>query len=206
MTVALRLEWGYNGFTMDSTLGRGEERGPRALEVELPASLAEALAAEEFRPLARRLLKSEILRAQLLRSALRGLTAKQSSEALGCSYWMARQCYAEPHFRRTVLSKVEGALAYADELYNKQTKSLHERIAEKSEKAFEVLCDLLENPSTHPSIRMRIGQDLMDRTPDLSKSTTVEHKHAFSAEQLVLAARTAEEMHKPNVISIRKIA
>lgn len=184
------------------SVGKGRAK---PLEVDLQDGLAEAVERVEFEPQARKLLRSEIVRAQLLRMALRGLTAKQSSEALGCSYWLARQAYSEPEFRRKVLSKVEGALAYADELFTKQNKTLHERIAEKSEKAFEVLCELLESPSVHPSIRMRVGQDLLDRTPDVSKQTTVEHKHAFSAEQLVLAAKTAEEMSS-KVISIKKVA
>lgn len=175
------------------------------LAAELPEGLCERLSEVEFAGTRRKLLRHVILRAQLLRFALRGVTAKKASELVQCGYQTARQIYSDPDFRRHVMSKVEGALAYADEKFGEQQKSLHQRLAEKSEEAFTVLCELLENPATNQGLRFRIAKDMLDRNPETSSTSHVEHshQHSFSADELRRAADTASEM-QAKVLPFRK--
>jgi hypothetical protein len=161
---------------------------------ELPEGLALRLAEDEFAGTRKKLLKHVVLRAQLLRVALRGVTAKEAAKIVGCGYWVARSVYADDDFRRIVLSKVEGALAYADEKFQGQQKSLHERLAEKSERAFDVLCEMLEDPSTNAGLRFRVATSFLDRNPETApnKNVAVEHNHSFSSEELRRAADGSE--------------
>lgn len=170
------------------------ERPLSRLSINIPAGLASRLTDLEAPTVKKRLLRREVQKRQLLRLALRGLTAKQSSEALGIGVYTARAWYADPEFRKTVLSKVEGALAYADETFLKQSKTLHEKIAEKSESAFEKMCEMMDSPNVSEGLRLRVCQDFLDRNPDAAKHSAVEHQHNFSAEELRNAAKAAAEM------------
>lgn len=169
------------------------------LTLRIPRGLASRLSDLEAPLLKKTLLRREVQRRQILRLALRGFTAKQTSEALGIGYYTVRAWYSEPQFRQQVLSKVEGALAYADELFQKQSKTLHAKIAERSEKAFDKLCEMMDSPGTSDSLKFRICDSFLDRNPEASKHSAVDHTgqvdHRFSTEELALAARAAEEMN-----------
>jgi hypothetical protein len=174
--------------------------GLRQASLSIPDGLAEHLDRVELAERQPRLLRTAVLRAQLLRLALRGLTAKQSSEILRCSYFSARQHYHDPAFRAQVLARVEGAMANADERFDAGARTLHQRLADTSEKAFEILQEMLvnaEDAGVTPGLRAKIALEFMDRNPDLAPTHKSEHnhKHTFSAEDLALASRTATEMN-----------
>lgn len=176
------------------------------LALHLPSDLA--LPASSPAPQTR-LLKTAITRAQLLRLALRGLNARQASEALSISVYSARSHYADPSFRSQVMTRVEGSLAYADEKFDAQAKTLHAKLAEAGERAFDELVDMLGTKTTPLGLRVKIGLEMMDRHPELSatRKSEVHHTHALTAGDLALAARTASEMtsDNPNIIPIRKV-
>lgn len=175
--------------------------------VALPVGLADAVARVEGEVERPRLLRSAVLRAQLLRLALRGVNAKQACEVLGCSYHVARSHYADPSFRAQVLQRVEGALAYADERFALQNRSLHERIADAAEEGFERLVEMLRDPGTANPLKARIAQDFLNRVPEAAPHSSVLHRHSFTAEELSSAAKAAAEMGEAGrVIEIRKSA
>lgn len=200
LMLALPPSLWYNGI-MERMLGR--------LSISLPAGLASRLSDLEAPTVKKSLLRREVQKRQILRLALRGLTAKQTSEALGIGVYTVRAWYADPEFRRVVLSKVEGALAYADETFLRQNKTLHQKIAEKSESAFEKMCEMMDSPNVSEGLRLRVCQDFLDRNPEAAKHSSVEHEHMhrFSAEELRNAAKTASEMDlkTPRVAASNKV-
>lgn len=144
-------------------------------------------------PVSAPLVRQAVRRVQLLRLALKGLNAKQAAQVVGCSHQTALQIYADPEFRRACLSKLEGAFAGIDDTFARSHLSLHERLAEKSTAAFEVLCTMLDSESTHPSLRVKIAQDFLDRNPETQAGYTVQSKK-WDPQQLAEAARVAREM------------
>lgn len=173
----------------------------------IPEGLAQPVHASEYSGEQPRLLRTAVLRAQLLRLALRGLTAKQASEILRCSYYTARQQYHDPAFRAQVLTRVEGAMAYADERFDAGQRTLHQRLADTSERAFEILQEMLvngEDAGVTPGLRAKIAIEFMDRNPELAATHKSEHihEHRVTSDDLIIAARTAAEMSSSKIIPI----
>lgn len=148
-----------------------------------------------------RLLTSAVLRVQLLRLAMKGVNATRAAEMLGCAPETARRHYADPTFRRAVLGKVDDAFVGVDAAFAEQKKTLHERLAEKADKAFEELCVLLDSQNTPMHLKVKIAQDFLDRNPE-TQAGFVQRHGKFDPEQLAAASRVAREMD--NVVSITK--
>lgn len=138
-------------------------------------------------------LSTEVREAKLLRLAMQGLNASQAAPIVGCSKELARMIFAKPEFRRKVLGKVNAAFAEVDDGLAGRAKSLHERISDAGERAFEELMGLLDNRDTHPSLKARVAQDLLNRHPEASQRSVVAHER-FDPKQLQEAARGAREM------------
>lgn len=152
------------------------------------------------------LLKGLVLRQQLIRLAMKGLNATRAAALVGCGKDTARGVYRDPDFRKEVLSRVDGAFVDVDNLFVETRKSIHERLAEKAEKAFDVLCDMLDSEETMPSIRMKVAHDILDRNPETQAGHTVTRLNpALGSESLVQAARIAREMDE-KVTPIRRRA
>lgn len=147
-----------------------------------------------------RLLKTAVLRSQLLRLAQKGLNATEASKVLTISSATARMHYSDPSFRREVLGAMERAFEGIDADFAAKRKSLHDLIEAQAYDSFHQLVDMLNADDLHPSIRMRINQDFLNRTEEGAQQsrTTV----AFEAKDLAIAARAAREMD--NVINIKK--
>lgn len=147
-----------------------------------------------------RLLTTVVLRAQLLRLALKGLNATEAAKIVGCHEATARVHYRDPSFRDEVRAKVDQAFMDVDEAYTSKQKGIHERLNDQALRSFEDLIGMLENPDLHPSIRMRINQDILNRVEDAQPMHKV--NTTVDAAALQRAASTAREMDK--VIPFRK--
>lgn len=149
-----------------------------------------------------RLLSTLVTRSQLLRLAMKGLNASEAAKIVGCHPQTARTHYADPSFRDEVRKRVDGAFADVDEAYTERRKSLHELLEDQSVRSFTDLVGMLGDPNLHPSIRMRINQDFLNRVEESSQITR--SSNALTAEALASAAKTAREMD--NVVEFRKKA
>lgn len=153
--------------------------------------------AAELRPV------QSVRRAKLLRLAAQGVNAKRAAAFLGVSHQTVLKEYQNPEFRRQVVRLVESAFEEVDEKFEVMQLSLHDRIRLKSEEAFETLCRLMDDENTHPAVRTRIAQDMLDRNPETLAGSVVRHDSVAEAEELRRAADVAREMDK--VVEIRKV-
>jgi transposase len=134
---------------------------------------------------------------------MKGINATIAAKIVGCSKETSRKYYSDPSFRRDALEKVEQAFEGVDNNFIEEKKSIHERLAEQAENAFEELVSLLADKSTSTGYRIRIAQDFLDRNPETQAGFVARHTQV-NPDQLIMAARTAKEMD--NVIPIRKEA
>lgn len=146
-------------------------------------------------------LTQAVRRTQLIRLALRGVTAHRAAKILGCSPSTVLATYKDPQFRQACMARLSNAFQEIDEQIAKEKRTLHERLAEKSEEAFEKLCDMLDSDSTPVHLRAKIAMDFLDRNPETQPGHTVRTER-FDPEQLAAAARTAAEMD--NVIEFKR--
>lgn len=149
-----------------------------------------------------RLLPQAIRRAQMLRLALRGVNAKRASEIMSCSYATAREVYSDPGFRKACLGRLDDAFTDTDAAFAEKKKSLVERLEEKAEVAFEILCDMLETPETSAGHRIRIAQDLLNRHSETAPIQRAQFR--LDPIELVHAAKVAREMDAENVVQFPK--
>ena len=166
-------------------------------EIELDINL-EGL---EFRD---RLLKTSVTKTQLLRLAMKGLNATQAAKVVGCSAETARGHYADPEFRRAVLSRVEQAFEGIDQAFIERRKDLHELLEEQAYRSCEELMQLVEDPQLHPSLKVKIHQDFLNRHEDTKPLSGKSFK--FDAGELRHASRVAQEMDKVIPMPMRKQA
>lgn len=159
--------------------------------VHIPESTA-ALAGETFTE--PRLVQQIALRGLLLRFAMRGLNASEASEAAKVPYQTVRTIYADPEFKHEVRRRIDSAFGDADDEFFANKLTLAERIRDKGNDAFRVLCEMLDDPATHPGYRMRIAQDILDRNEQTQAGFTT--RRLIDTDQLRLAAQTAIEMEK----------
>lgn len=148
-----------------------------------------------------RLLTTVVLRAQLLRLALKGLNASEAAKIVGCHEATARTHYRDASFRQEVRAKVDQAFFDVDEAFTDKQRGIHELLNDQAVKSFEDLMSMLQDPDLHPSIRMRINQDVLNRVAEAAPT----HKNitTVSPEQLQRAAKVAKEMD--NVVPFRKV-
>lgn len=135
-------------------------------------------------------------RAKMVRLAAQGCNARRASELLGIGYGVVCKVYNDASFRKQVFELVEGAFEKVDGAFTNVQLSLHDRIRAKSEEAFEVLCEILDNPDEMPALRAKIAVELLDRNPESQAGTTVRHGALANDQALAVAARAAEEMNK----------
>lgn len=167
--------------------------------LELPDHLVDVDAVE---PLDRGLLRTAVQRTQLLRLAMKGLNARQASKIVGCSSSQAALIYREPEFRQLALARVEAAFSGIDASYVEHKRSLHEQIEAQAEQSFLELVELLKE-EIHPSLKVKIHQDFLNRCEESQPQHKVNTGHRFSPEELQRAALTAREMDA-NVTPITK--
>lgn len=148
-------------------------------------------------------LPKEVLRARALRLALQQISARKAAPLLGISYETARRIYADPSFQADVRRRIDLAFEDVDAAYAERNKTLHEKIAEKGERAFQELIQLMEDPNTLPGHRIKIAQDILDRNEDTQAGKIIKHTN-LDIERLRMAGLAAREMD--NVIPIRKKA
>lgn len=179
-----------------------DHRSSRVRSVDLPDGFVEG-AAQAVDDVGEGLLRQAVRRAQLLRCALRGLTAKDAAAFVGCSHATACGVYNDPGFRRMVLEKQAGVFEGVDERFEKKQLSLHERIERKAVDAFEKLCDLLDSPETNPSLQFRVAQDILDRTPEVAKAAP---RAAEDLESVLRIAASAASDMDAKVVEMKRRA
>lgn len=99
-----------------------------------------------------------------------------------------------------MLAKVESAFEGIDKAFEQKRKGLHEMLEEQALKSCEELISMVEMPELHPSLKVKIHQDFMNRveaSAPQSKST-----YKLDPGELRHAGKVAQEMD--NVIPIRK--
>lgn len=144
------------------------------------------------------------LRSRLVRLAAQRCNAARASELTGAGYSVVRNIYNDPGFRKQVFEFVEGAFEKVDGEFTQVQESLHDRIRRKSEEAFDVLCEILDDPNEMSGLRAKVALELLDRNPESQAGTTVRHGALANDQALAIAARAAEEMNK--VLPMRKKA
>lgn len=174
------------------------------LTATLPPEVT-TLQIEEVSIDARFLLKTAVQRVQLLRLAMKGINAKRASEIIGCSHAHAAAQYRDPDFRRQVLAKVDRAFEDVDLGFVEGKRSLHELIETQAMDSFKDLVELLKE-DIHPSLKVRIHQDFLNRCEDSQPQHKVNAGHRFSPEELQRAALTAREIdaNLVKVVPIRR--
>lgn len=166
----------------------------------LPDNFAQVLESEPRT----RLLQGVVLRQQLQRLAMKGLNATRAAQVVGCSKDTARAVYRDPEFRKEVIGRVDGAFADVDAAFIDQKRSLHQRLADKAEDAYEALCVMLDSQDTLPSLKAKIAMDFLDRNPETQAGHTVTKLgELVHPEQLAQAARIGREMDN-KVIPMRR--
>lgn len=168
-------------------------------EVDLSALEGESLR-EQIIP---QHLPREVLRARALRLALKQISARKAAPILGIAYETARKIYADPSFQADVRKRIDLAFEDVDTAFVESHKTLHEKIAEKGDRAFQELVNLLEDSNTLPGHRIKIAQDILDRNEETQAGKTIRHT-TLDVDKLRNAALAAREMD--NVIPIRKKA
>jgi len=136
----------------------------------------------------------------MLRLAVRGVNATAAAKVIGCRPETARKYYADPAFRREAFAKVESAFAGVDSDLGNEKRTLHQKLSEAADEAFEELYGMLKNAQTAAAHKIKIAQDFLDRNPETQAGFTTRNV-TLSPEQLASAARAAREMD--NVIPIR---
>lgn len=150
-----------------------------------------------------RLMTTIVLRAQLLRFAMRGLNATEAAKLAKCHPQTARMHYADKSFRQEVRAQLERAFDGVDDSFIEQKKTLHEMLEERAEKSFVDLVQMLQDPDLHPSIRMRINQDFLNRHADTAQ--VAKAQITFDPQALMRAGKTAKEMDS-KIIPMRKVS
>lgn len=173
------------------------------IDIDIDRLHAAGLAAESAASAEPGLLRAQVLRAQLLRLATRGLNAREAAQIVGYAHHTVQKYYREPDFQATVRRRVEHALGDGDERVLEQRMTLADRLRQKSETAFTVLCEMLDDPATHPGYRMKIAQDFLDRNEETQGGSIVTRR-TVDPEQLRHAAQVAAEMDS-NVVPIKKV-
>lgn len=176
-----------------------------------PQATAPQPAQIEDAELKQRLLTTSVARVTLQRYAMRGMNATEAAALAGVSVATARQHYADPEFRRAVLSKVNGAFASTDAAFVERTKSLTEKLEEQAAASFDALVSML-SPETNggreisDSLRFRIHSSFMDRhteTAPVSRGQfridPIELRHAAA-----VAAEMDAPIPGPNVVEMPK--
>jgi hypothetical protein len=173
---------------------------------ELLENMVEAIQ-EQPRPLGehggpgeqfRGLLTSAVVRAQLLRLALKQIPAAHAAKICGVCVATAQAVYRDPEFRREVLRKVESAFGDVDAAFAAKRKGLHEMLEEQAYESCQDLIDMLQNPDLHPSLRVKINQDFLNRHEE---SSTIQRGFKMDPSDLRHAAKVAQEMD--NVIPFK---
>jgi phage terminase small subunit len=159
---------------------------------------------DELEPLRDRLLTTSVTKAQLLRLAMKGLNATQAAKVVGCSAETARSHYASVDFRRAVLAKVEEAFEGIDAAYESKRKNLHEMLEEQALKSCEELMQMVEQPDLHPSLKVKIHQDFLNRVEDSAQQT--KHSYKMDPTDLRHAASVAREMDAVIPIDRKKVS
>jgi len=149
-----------------------------------------------------RLLTTSVTKAQLLRLAMKGLNATQAAKVVGCSAETARSHYATPDFRRAVLAKVEEAFEGIDLAFAERRKDLHQMLEEQAYSSCEELIAMVGNPDLHPSLKVKIHQDFLNRVEDSAQQT--KHSYKMDANDLRQAAQVAKEMDSVIPITRKK--
>lgn len=149
-----------------------------------------------------RLLKTSVTKMQLIRLAMKGLNATEAAKVVGIHEQTARSHYADPEFRRAVLSKVDAAFAGVDAAFTEKRKTLHELLEEQAYKSCINLMAMLENDELHPSLKVKINQDFLNRVEDTAQFSRQAMK--MDPADLQHAAKVAAEMDK--VVEIRRKA
>lgn len=168
------------------------------LTVSLEAVADEAISVDKV---GARALRINIIRVNLARLAMRGLTAKQAAKALNISHEQAYKHYRDPEFKRNVLGRVSEAFGASDERFAEQKLSLTELINEQAYASFFDLVALLKDPECTVSLKAKIHQDFLDRTQEGAKHSVSTQN--IDASQLAIAAKVAleitsgSEMHEP---------
>lgn len=149
------------------------------------------------------LLRIEVTKSQLLRLAMKGLNATEAAKVLDLHPSTVRGYYREPAFRTAVLKKVEGVFEDIDVAYLNKRKSLHEMLEEQAYRSCQDLIAMLDDEETplHPSLKVKIHQDFMNRVEDSKQLTGV---MKVEPKDLQHAARVAQEMD--GVIEMKKRA
>ncbi len=150
-----------------------------------------------------RLLTTSVTRAQLLRLAMKGLNATQAAKVVGCHEATARSHYATPDFRRAVLAKVEEAFEGIDAAFIERKASLHEMLEEQAYKSCQELIELVSDPDLHPSLKVKIHQDFLNRVEETAQQSKVSH-HKMEPRELQHAAQVAREMDSVIPINSKK--
>ncbi len=159
---------------------------------------------EKVNPVEQRLLTSSLVRVQLMRLAMKGMSATEAAKILGIQPATAMRHYRSKEFRDAVLRKVEGAFADIDKNFEEKQKTLHEKLEEQAAKSFDDLVRMLEDKTLAPAHRIKINQDFLNRseqTQPMSKVTT----GGVDGEALRRAAVAAQEM-EAGVVPIKKVA
>lgn len=159
---------------------------------------------DKVNPVEQRLLTSSLVRVQLMRLAMKGMSATEAARVLGIQPSTAMRHYRSKEFREAVLKKVEGAFADVDRSFEEKQKTLHEKLEEQAAKSFDDLVRMLSDKSLAPAHRIKINQDFLNRseqTQPMSKVTT----GGVDGEALRRAAVAAQEM-EAGVVPIKKVA
>ena len=143
--------------------------------------------------LAGRRMDTAVLREHLVRTAARGLNARQAAEALGATYQTVLSIYRDPNFRKRVSGRLAQAFEGVDEATEARILTLHEQMQVKGQIAFDVLVGMLEDHEQRPELRAKIALEFLDRQPDTMAGHIVRHER-FDPTALALAAQAATEM------------
>lgn len=141
-----------------------------------------------------RLMTQAVRRASLLRLALRGVNATKAAEVVGCSVATARAVYADPTFRASAIGRLDEAFADIDQGLATKKATLIERMSAKADEAFDMLCDIMDDPNTRVPYKIKIAQDFLDRNPETQAGHIVRTGPLADPEKLSQAARVAKEM------------
>ncbi len=138
-------------------------------------------------------------KAETLRLLVEGYSLKNIALVLQCNYATVMNYVREPVFREQLRSLRAQALVKIDEEIITSLRTKKELIDELGFKALKRMGQVLDDPNTHPAIIAKMGDSLLDRDPEVSRTRKLdvtERRFEMKGEDLLLALQGMKEIEE----------
>lgn len=139
----------------------------------------------------------EVRQQEMVRLLLEGHKLQDIADHLGTAYNTILHWIRIPTIHKQIQEMKAELMEQLDEEMMQRIHSKSQVIDEMGWKALERLQGILQDPTAHPSIVMKVAQDILDRDPVVSKTRKVditERKVILKSEDLLSAVAALKEI------------